>query len=77
MPKGTSLTGFIYYAEKNDDNFDESKRIEFNITNVNINGTMIKLPKRSSKINITYYLKNTSNNINLSPILDHLTVYGK
>lgn len=77
IPKGTSIEGKIYYkALPNSSILDKTNYIPFVLT-TNYRQHIMRLPENSSKVEVEYFLSNNSDTLDLSPILDHITVFAR
>ena len=77
IPSGTSLIGKIYYQQKATGEIDKEQYIDFRITNLHSSKNIIKLPKDTGNIRVEYFLQGSNDNKMISPILDHIVIYGK
>lgn len=77
MPTGTNIKGYIYYEMLSDGTPNKKKSIEFEIKEHLNTSELIKLPTKTNSIVIEYFLTGSKNNMDLSPVLDHLVVLGK
>lgn len=79
IPKGTEITGKIYYKKLANNKLDYSESIPFVIENLPLRKRIIKLPSVTDKIVVEYTLKRLpgNNTETISPALDHLIVYAK
>lgn len=77
LPKGTSIEGKIYYKIDSDGSIDKSQYIKFNMTQSNIEKEVLQLPEATDIIVVEYTLKNNNILKDITPILNHIIVYGK
>lgn len=74
---GTSVDGYIYYASKSTDVFNEDKKVKFAVTSNLSNDNIIELPERSVKIMVKWNLYSQDINKFITPSVDDIIVYGR
>lgn len=75
IPAGTKLEGFIYHIVDSQGNVTTQSAIPFEISSNQTNTNIYRLPAQTNKIRVEYKLY--SDNVNVSPLLDSVTIYAR
>lgn len=77
LPVNTRVDGYIYYASKITDTFNENKKVKFIISSSITSDNAIRLPEKSSKIMVRWNLYSQNTNKPITPAIDDIIVYGR
>lgn len=76
IPENTKIIGRIYYKKDDNGNWDTGCNLVFELKSLLTDNDVLTLPEKSSSVKIEYILTKGSK-VDISPILDHIVVYGK
>lgn len=77
IPIETTVSGYVYYAPKITDTFNENRKVKFSANRDLIEDNIIKLPEKSAKIMIKWNLNSSSSNKSFTPAIDDIIVFGR